>query len=188
MKKLWIYLLILCLCTACNLHHDENNASYNIGRVQISETNCIGSKTPIEKDPILIKFNLDQENSEVKNINLQKVEFNLNPTSDCINSLKESMDNDYRYFYGLNKLSNEEDIVNYFLVGNEKFFLKKDGVSYIDLNQDGNSDFLDMCYSSEGLHFNIWDSKSKNIRLFHDYISLGFDTIDNCDEKDYLEP
>lgn len=104
---------------------------------------------------------------------------NSNPEKNCIDALIESsVDHKFKYFYGL-ELPDNIGITNHFILS------KKLNNIPVTLNID--SDYFDMCYSSEGIHFNIWDSIKKKERFFHDYVYLNFDTIDNCSEEDYSE-
>jgi hypothetical protein len=168
----------------------ENKLNYNIGRVQTTSVSCIGSTKPIiSQNPILIKFDLDLESGRVKGTQFERVTINSSPNIDCVNTLKRSsVEKEYSQFYGL-KVAENSYLINHFIVGDDKLVLqqKRGQPSALDINQDGKADFFDMCYSSEGLHFNIWDSPNKKVKLFHDAVYLDFNTIDNCEDRDYTE-
>ncbi|OTG63871.1 hypothetical protein [Acinetobacter silvestris] len=173
------------------IEQSKNKIDYTIGRVQFLNSSCIGSVKPINNlIPILIEFDLDDESGNVKNIGYRRVKINSSPDNECVKALnRSSVERNFSYFYGLDEKI-ESGVVDYFIVGEEKMILKqKNGQPLaLDLNQDGKADFLDMCYSSEGSHFNIWDSSNKKVKFYHDAIYLDFDTINNCQEKDYSEP
>lgn len=204
MKKLFLYIGII-LLTSCTINEGEkvtiseenkpseiekpiNKVSYSVGRVQTLKTSCIGSIKPIiNQNPILIGFYLDEKSGIIKNIEFKQVKINSNPEINCVNELKRStVETDYSNFYGLDnpiKLG----IVNYFILGDDQLILrnKDKKILSFDLNQDGKPDFFDMYYSSEGLHFNIWESSRKKAKIFHDAVYLDFETVDDCKKEDY---
>lgn len=135
----------------------------------------------------MFNFDLD-DNSKVKKSQLVKSEIISKGNQIFIEALnRSSIDNSLKNFYNTKKL-NDLGVVNHFIVGDKNIFLNNsNGVMSLDINNDKKSDYFDMFYSSEGVHFNIWDSSQKQQKLFHDYVYLDFETIDNCSEKDYEE-
>lgn len=166
----------------------DANENYIIGRVQTLDTTCIGSDQPINNEKIfLFNFNLNDE-GEVKKTELVQSEIISKADQNCIEALKRSsIDHDFKNFYKI-KIPNNLEVVNHFIVANKGVFLNDSkSLKTLDINNDDKSDYVDMCYSSEGVHFNIWDSQQKLKNLFRDYVYLDFETIDNCSEKDYEE-
>ncbi|WP_180089685.1 hypothetical protein [Acinetobacter sp. YH12219] len=205
MKNIFIYVVILAI-VACstdkifetnadentkkniNIDNSHNKKIYEIGRVQILDLSCIGSNQSLNnKEVILFNFDLDSD-GKVKKNELVKSEVISKANQNCIEVLKRSsIDHDFKNFYKIKSL-NTLGVVNHFIVGDKEIFLNgPKGIISLDINNDKKPDYIDMCYSSEGLHFNIWDSPQKTNKLFHDYVYLNFETIDNCGEKDYEE-
>ena len=205
MKRIFIYLAILTFISCSTDNKFENNSDkesekklvidnsqdkiiYEIGRVQTLDTTCIGSDKPINnKEVILFNFDLDDD-GKVKKSQLVKSEIFSKADQNCIEALnRSSIDHNFKNFYGIKQL-NDLGVVNHFIVGDKDIFLdNSNGVVSLDINNDKKPDYFDMCYSSEGVHFNIWDSPQKQKKLFHDYVYLDFETVDNCSEKDYEE-
>ena len=205
MKKIFIYPIFLSL-VSCSIDNDigkeskinknevveivqvHSNENYIIGRVQTLDTTCIGSDQPINNENIfLFNFSLNDE-GKVKKTELVQSEIVSKADQNCIEALKRSsIDHDFKNFYKI-KMPNNLEVVNHFIVADKGTFLNdSQSLKKLDINNDDKPDYVDMCYSSEGVHFNIWDSQQKLKNLFRDYVYLDFETIDNCSEKDYEE-
>ncbi|NHB59322.1 hypothetical protein G9F32_15085 [Acinetobacter sp. 194] len=104
----------------------------------------------------------------------------------CIEALKRSsMHHNFKNLYGIKQL-NDLGAVNHFIVGDKDIFLNNpNGIMSLDVNNDKKPDYIDICYSSEGINFNIWCSQQKQKKLFHDYVYLDFEVISNCNDKEY---
>ena len=60
------------------------------------------------------------------------------------------------------------------------------GRAQIDLDGDGRLEQFRICTSNEGLHFTVWTGAPLHgVRRWHQYYSLGYDTVPSCSPKDY---
>lgn len=57
----------------------------------------------------------------------------------------------------------------------------------LDINKDGNADYIETCSSMESEHLNVWDNKGKNTRLMYAYRHIDADLIETCGDIDYPE-
>lgn len=99
----------------------KSKLNYDVGRVQSLDFSCIASNQPINNtSPVLVKFELDDEDGHVKNIEYEKVKINLSPNDECIKALNRSaLEGNFSYFYGLDEKP-DFGVVDYFIVGDKK--------------------------------------------------------------------
>jgi len=65
----------------------------------------------------------------------------------------------------------------------------QDGRVIGDIDEDGTPEFFRLCFSNEGVHYQVWTGTPLEGRgRWHWYVYAGYDLEYNCTEKEYFGP
>lgn len=113
-------------------------------------------------------------------------QFELNRSR--VENMGKDLDNFTVYKFNMPK-QYESKIIYGIAILDPKIELRESkGKVSFDIDNDGRQEQIRGCRSMEGIHLTIWKGKPlASKRIWNSYVTLGYETVPNCKEKDYKE-